>query len=169
MKIIEGLKQIKALQKKLEDLRGKIGKYCAYANFETPIYTDQKKQVREWLQSHEDLMKEILSLRMKIQKTNLITDVTIELGGKKVTKSIAEWIHRRRDLAENDRLAWEALNDKGIKEGITTDSQGEKVEVKIIRCYDPVERDNKVELYRSEPMTIDSTLEIINATTDLVE
>jgi hypothetical protein len=30
-------------------------------------------------------------------------------------------------------------------------------------------RDHKVELYRSEPLIIDRTLEVINATTDLLD
>ena len=46
---------------------------------------------------------------------------------------------------------------------------GEKIEVKIVRCYDPTTRDTKIELYRSEPVLIDSQLEITNAVTDLIE
>ena len=105
MKIIEALKKIKDLQRKAEDLASKIGQYSAYLNYETPMYPDQKKQVSEWLQSHDDILKEILRLRLAIQKTNLETDVTIELGGKTVIHSIAGWIHRRRDLASEAALA----------------------------------------------------------------
>ena len=38
-------------------------------------------------------------------------------------------------------------------------------EVKIVRYFDPVERDRMIALYRSEPSLIDGTLEIVNATT----
>jgi hypothetical protein len=44
-----------------------------------------------WIQAHGDIMKEILKLQIAIQKTNLLTPVTIEIGGKQVTKSIAFW------------------------------------------------------------------------------
>lgn len=169
MKIIEGLKQIKDLQRKAEDLRTKISKFSAYLSYETPMYVDQKEQVSLWLQSHSDILKEILRLRIAIQKTNLSTVVTIDIGGTSVTKSIAEWIHRRRDLADLGCQSWKMLTDKGLKEGIATDTQGEKREVKIIRCYEPSLKDKYIELFTTEPTTIDSRLETVNAVTDLIE
>ena len=169
MKLIEALKQIQDLQRKADDLRGKIALHSAHMDYETPVYSDQRKQVKEWLQAHSDILKEILRLRIAIQRTNLQTDVTIELGGKGVTKTIAEWIHRRRELAEYECVAWKQLTDRGLKEGRIQESTGQTKEVKIIRCYDPEERDKKVDLYSSEPTTIDAKLEITNAVTDLIE
>lgn len=170
MKLIQAMKQIKDLHRKCEDLRNKIGIHCAHASFETPTYGDrQSAQVKEWLQAHEDIVKEILRLQIALQTTNLATSVTIELGGKQVTKSIAEWIHRRKTLAALDSKAWEKLGDKGIREGNGINSMGDKVEVKIVRNFDPTVRDTKLELYRSEPASIDSTLEVVNAVTDLIE
>lgn len=168
MKIIEAMKKIKDLQKKAEDLRGKIGVHCADQSHETPLYPDQRKQVAEWLQSHADIMREILGLRVAIQRTNIATEVTINLGEKAVTKSIAEWIHRRRDLAKLDLEAWSKLGDRGLREGNIQTTQGQVVEVKIRRYFDPLERDRRIDLYRSEPNTIDATLEVTNAITDLV-
>lgn len=169
MKIIEALKQIKDLQKKAEDLKAKVAKHSAYLSYETPMYQDQKKQVSEWIQVHSDVLKEILHLRVSIQKTNLETNVTMILGGKSITKSIAEWIHRRRDLASSECKMWQQLTDRGLREGKVTQSTGETMEVKIARCYDPVERDNNTDLYINEPSIIDARLEIVNAVTDLVE
>lgn len=169
MKLIEAMKKVKALQEKADDLRTKISKHSADLDYETPLYTDQKKQVAEWLQAHSDIMKEILKLRIAVQRTNLATDVTITLGDKDVTKSIAEWIHRRRDLAGLELEAWRKLTDRGLKEGSIQQSTGQIREVKIRRYFDPVERDKKQELYRSEPQVIDATLEVINAVTDLIE
>ena len=170
MKLIQAMKQIKDLQRKAEDLRGKISVQCAHMSFETPTYGDlQKEQVREWLQAHGDILKEILRLRVAVQRTNLQTKVTIELGGSAVEKTIAEWIHRRRDLAELAQEAWSKLTDRGLKEGVVKNSQGETFEAKIVRNYDPKERDGWLELYRSEPLTVDATLEVVNAVTDLVE
>lgn len=164
------MKQVKDLTVKAEDLRKKIALNSAHGSIETPTYGKrQKEQVSEWLQAHSDILKEILRLRVAVQRTNLLTNVTIELGGKQVTKTIAEWIHRRRDLAQIEGQAWAALTDKGLKEGILTNTLGEKVEVKIVRNYDPVERDTKQELYRSEPSVIDATLEVTNAVTDVIE
>jgi len=170
MKIIQGLKEIKDLKVKADDLKTKVHKHCAHLSFESPVYPDQKDQVSKWLQAHSDVIKEISRLQLAIAKTNLDTMVTIKLGDKNVVKSITEWIYRRRDLAAMQQAMYKSLTDRGLQEkGTYTDSQEDNKEYKIVRCYDPVERDNKIELYRSEPSIVDATLEVINATTDLIE
>lgn len=169
MKIIEAMKKIKDLQIKAEDLRNKVGVYHADVDFENPVYADQRGQVSEWLQAHSDILKEILRLRVAIQRTNLVTNVAIELGGKAVTKTIAEWIHRRRDLAGLDMAAWQKLNDKGLRDGQMKTTLGDVRDVHVRRYYDPKERDAKIDLYRTEPMAIDGTLEVVNAVTDVIE
>ncbi len=169
MKIIEAMKKIKELQIKAEDLRKKVGTYCADQSHETAMYgAEQKTKIKEWIQGHGDVIKQILELRVAIQRTNINTSVTIELGGKQVTKTIAEWIHRRRDLAASDLSIWQGIGDRGLKEGTILSSTGEKVEVRIRRYYDPSERDAAIDLYRTEPGIIDRTLEVINAVTDIV-
>lgn len=169
MKVIEAMKQIKSLVIKAEDLRKKVAVHCADVDYETPMYPDQRGQVSEWLQAHSDVLKEVLRLRVAIQRTNLQTSVSIILGDKTVTKSMAEWIHRRRDLAALEMGAWSVLGDRGLKEGQIQTTQGETRLVKIRRYFDPKDRDSKMEMFRSEPMTIDSTLEVVNAVTDLIE
>ena len=169
MKIIEGMKLIKELQQKASDLRNKVKMHAADLDFETPVYQDQKKQIREWIQSHSDIQKEILKLRVAIQRVNLKTKVDVQLNGKVVTKTIAEWIHRRRDLAGNELAMWAALTDKGLKEGqIPSSTSGAPPrEVKLRRYYDPAERDLMVSQFQAEPNIIDRTLEVVNAVTDL--
>jgi hypothetical protein len=171
MKIIEAMKKCKDMMRKAEDYRSKIALNAAHLSFETPTYGEkQREQIAEWVQGHEGLMQEILKLRVAIQRTNLATDVPIEINGKTVIKTIAEWIHRRRDLAKLDQQAWAALSDRNLQEGKAKNSQGgPDFDITVVRYYDPAQRDAKVELYRSEPMIIDGTLEVINAVTDLVE
>lgn len=48
------------------------------------------------------------------------------------------------------------------------DKTGPDLVVKRRLYFDPSERDHKLEVYRSEPAKIDSTLEIINAVTDII-
>ncbi len=171
MKLIEALKKIKDLQRKADDLTNKVAQYCADYDCETPVYPDQRKQIEQWLQAHSDIVKEILHLRVSIQKTNLATPVTIELNNKFVTKTIAEWIHRRKDLAKLEETAWRKLTDRGLtpeNKIKLTPTTPEQI-VKIRRYFDAQERDNKIELYRVEPSKIDATLEVVNATTDLIE
>lgn len=169
MKIIEGLKEIKALEVKVTDLQDKLMKYCSDLDYETPAYPDQKKQVSEWMQSIHDSLKAAMSLRIRLNKTNMMTIVPIELGGKKVEHSIAEWIIRRRLYANLEGAAWSKLTNRGLKEGLAQSTSGDKITVKIRYHYDPVERDKMVEMFRGEPGIIDRTLEVINATTDILE
>lgn len=170
MKIIQGLKKIKELMRKADDLDSKVNQHCADYDIQESLYPDQKSQISQWIQSHSDLLKEVLSLRISIQKTNLETSVTMELDGKMVTKSIAEWVHRRRDLAKKEESMWRGLTTKNLQEvGVIRKDGAEKdVVVKRRVYFDPKERDEKIEYYRSEPATIDATLETVNAVTDLM-
>lgn len=170
MKLIQAMKQLKELMTKAEDLREKVKKFCADLTIETPTYPDQRATVTGWIQSHGDIIKRIGELRLAIQRTNLATMVTIELDGKPVTKPIASWIYRRKDLATLEGTMWAQLTDRNLKEqNLQTAPGGAVTEVRIRRYFDPAERDTKREQYRSEPSIIDGTLEVVNATTDLME
>lgn len=170
MKIIEAMKRIKANKEKAADLRQKIQAITANLSYETPLYGDKtSEKIREWTQSCDDLSQENIRLLTAIQRTNLKTVVTIELGGKPVTKNIAEWIWRRREYAAADMLTWTMLTDRNLKEGNLQQSTGEVLQIKIVRHYDPELRDKMVAMYRTEPHEIDAALEVINAVTDLIE
>lgn len=170
MKIIEAMKRVKANKEKITDLQAGIAKYCAALNFETPTYGDKTAgKITEWLQGCNDLTQDNAKLLVSIARTNLATMVTITLGDKPVTKSIAEWVWRRREYAEADLRTWMMLTDRNLKEGTTKNSQGETLEVKIIRFFDPVQRDTMVAMFKSEPHEIDAALEVINAVTDLID
>jgi flagellar basal body rod protein FlgB len=170
MKLIEGLKLVKELLVKAEDLRKRIATNSALLNIETPAYKDQKAQVASWLQAHEDLTREIARLKVRIAKTNLQTQVTIAIGDKQVTKCITEWIVRRKETAALDQTAWAGLTDRNLKEqNLKTSADGPVTEVRIVRFFDSLERDFRVDQYRQEPSLIDRTLEVTNAVTDLVD
>jgi hypothetical protein len=174
MKIIEGMKKVKDLQRKAEDLRKKVAVHCADLDVENPVYgtvADQRAVVQGWIQAHSDILKEILKLRIAIQRTNLVTEVPINLGDKVVNKTIAEWIHRRRDLADTELMMWRVIGDRGLKDQLipSTVAGAEPTRVNVRRYYDPKERDEMMSLYGSEATTIDATLEVANAVTDLLD
>lgn len=174
MKIIQGLKSIKELQRKVSDLRSKIKQNCADMDHMEPTYgsvEDQKKQIESWIQSTHDSVKEIMRLRVAIQKTNLETLVKIKLGDKIVEHSITEWIHRRRELAEAEMYSWSVLTIGSLapKNWSATGKPEDMIVTKPRMYFNPKERDDKIELYTSEPGIIDSTLEVTNAETDLIE
>lgn len=170
MKIIEAMKRVKLNEEKVADLQNRISGVSANLTIETPQYGDQTaKKIQEWLQSCEDISQENIRLLVAIQRTNLATKVPIEIGSKTVTKTIAEWVWRRRKYATQDLAGWQKLTDRGLKEGLSQSSTGVPLEIKIQRHYDPVKRDEKLSEYRAEPHQIDAALEIVNATTDLLE
>lgn len=169
MKIIEALKKMKDLLKKADDLKAKIAAHSADLDCETPVYSDQKSQVASWLQSHSDILKEISKLNYQVQKTNVLTKVSIEIDGKHIEKSICEWLLRRKKLAAMEQSAWQALTDRNLREGNINQSNGTQLFVKIRRYFDPKERDHKVSVFSSEPSIIDAKLEIANCVTDLLD
>ena len=169
MKLIEALKKKKELLAKADELREKIAKYHVHYNVETPAYKDQKQQVKEWLQAHSDVLKEILRLAIAIQRTNLDTRSTFEFAGNKVERSISEAIIRRDSLSALELKAWAVLNDKGLKEGSRSNTTGDKEDVKLIRCYDAEERDKQMAKFTAEKSAIDAQLEVTNAVTNLLE
>lgn len=173
MMLIEAMKLQKDLAVKAADIRKKITQYCANYDFETEPYgPTQKEQIAQWVQAHRDLVAEILKLRVSIQYTNLMTWVTMQIGNVSVSHTIAGWIHRRRELAEMDALGIKALNDRELREGTSlpaTQPGSDPKLVKIRRYYDLSERDRLIEEFRSEPGIIDRTLEVINATTTLID
>lgn len=168
MKLIEALKKAKDLARKHADIVQKISQYCADMDFEQPVYPDQKGQITAWLQSCADISQEIGKLKYQIQVTNVQTKVPIVIGDNTITKSIAEWIVRRKELAGYDSTAWQALTNRNLKAGRVQQTSGAPLDVKPRLYFDPVLRDKKVEEFRSEPSLIDARLEVINATTDLI-
>jgi len=174
MKIIEGMKKLKDLTRKAVDLQKKIQTYCADYDTDSPTYKtaeDQRAQIASWLQAHQDLTREIEKLRIAITFTNVTVKVPVEMeDGSNPSKTIQGWILRRRELAAMDRAAWEGLTNRGLKDqAYRPDAKSEQVIVSHVRrYYDQAARDAKVMLYMAEPARIDATLEVVNATTDLV-
>lgn len=169
MKLIEALKKTKDLSRKADDILNKIQLYCCDMDYENPTYPDQKGQVNSWLQAHRDIIKEIGRLKYCIQKTNVLTQVTIDLGENSVTKSITEWIERRKSLAAMEKQAWSRLQNKGLKDVRLQNTSGIIYDSKVRYYFDPVQKDKMIEILSAEPSLIDAKLEIVNAVTDLVE
>ena len=170
MKIIEAMKRVKLNTEKIGDLQTKIGNCSANLSHETPLYGNETaSKIKEWAQSCDDLTQENIRLLCAIQRTNLQTTVSIELSGKTVTKNIAEWVWRRRTYAAIDQNTWSKMTDRNLKEGSVNTSTGVTMAITLVRQYDPVKRDEMIAMYRSEPHLIDSALEVVNATTELIE
>jgi hypothetical protein len=168
MKIIEAMKQIKALEHKAKDLLNFVQMHSSDLDIEAPVYLDQSGQVKSWIDAYVGALETIVSLQAKIQKTNTVTQVTIELGGNRISKTISEWIYRKNKIA-TEKSVWTALDGRRLKDSSFIQTSGTVKEVKVRRYFDPELRDRKITGLSQEPFLIDSALEVINATTDLIE
>lgn len=171
MKIIEALKKVKYNREKMVDLARLIKQNAA--NMESQkgntAYADPKRKIREWVQSVHDLQNDNAKLLAGIQRTNLTTKVTIEVEeGKPVTKTIAEWITRRREGVDQDYQVYSCMTT-GLKQQTMQDAQGNLVVDNVVYNFSTEERDKKLMILSEEKSRIDSVLEIVNATTDLVD
>lgn len=171
MKIIEAMKQIKANTQKVVDLQKMIADNSAVLSHETPRYGKDKQQavLEGWAQTIFDINQDSMKLLMRIQKTNLATPATITLGDKQVTKTLAEWVWRRRAYANSDLKTYLSMTDRGLRETTVPQSTGEQQKITIVRFYDPEKRDKMVELFKAEAFKIDAALEVVNAQTDLLD
>lgn len=169
MKIIEAMRKIKINMEKVSEYEKLIKQYCADYEIQDPTYPDQAGQITSWLTASHDLLAEIERLKRAISATNLATQVTVELQGHRITKSITEWIARRDTLAKLELGVWEALTDKGLETRPVQDPATKEVRlIKVRRYFEAKLRDLKVSEYRAEPHTIDGALEVANAVTELV-
>lgn len=169
MKIIQAMKQIKANKEKILELSQRIARNSAHLSIETPLYPDQAVKIHEWTQCCLDISRDNVELLVRIAKTNLATAITIEIGGKQVTKTIAEWVWRRREYAAIDLGIWTQQGDRGLKEQNIQSSPGVISAVTLIRYYNPAERDAAMDILRREASLIDGQLEVTNAVTDLLD
>lgn len=179
MKLIEAMKKVKAEGAAVIELSARIKKNSALTNLENPEYgTEQAAKVSEWVQGARDRLFEIERLRVCLQYTNVMTKVSIELpGGNTVTKTIAGWLQRRgvgahteQGLAAQERAVWANLTDRGLRDGqIMNAAKDKPIDVKVVRFFDPNERDKNLDNLLREASVIDAALEIVNATTDLIE
>ena len=171
MKIIEALKAVKANREKITELQMLIPRNAAHMesqNGATP-YNDPKKKIKAWVQSIHDTLLENSRLLTRIQKTNLDTLVSIEMpSGVTVEKTVSEWIVRRREGVDAEILTYQSMRHSLNQKAVQAQDGTIKVDQVVVN-YSTEDRDTKLMELSREKSLIDGKLEIINATTDLLE
>lgn len=167
MYLIEALKEVKSLREKVHDLTRKISNNSAHREDCPTEYKDPAAEVKSWQDQVHGATKRIEELLLRINKTNLATSVSIKIGDNTVEKSIAGWILRTRELASLDCAAWIACTNRMLR-AVPDRKDDQKVYTPILN-YDAKLRDRKVEEYQGEPGIINTRLETVNATTELLE
>lgn len=175
MTIIEGLKKIKLLKKKHASQVERIKNGCAELDYEDKDFTYGKREEQEamiagFVKSANDIIAEIENISLRISKTNIETDVTIELNGRSITKSISAWIMRRRELSKMACQPYYVMDNRGLQpKGYRVDGCEDMKVANVALFYNQKERDDLIIEMEGEPLEIDGKLEVVNATTQLLQ
>ncbi|MCK5600348.1 hypothetical protein KAR91_00655 [Candidatus Pacearchaeota archaeon] len=167
MTLIEGMKELKLIEKKIESNKTDVGKYSSGISSEVPAFETsdkQRDQVKGFVQSNLDHQKRFRELKKRIDFTNLMTKV--EMNGESFT--IADLLLIRRKLAGSMSSTYKALSTHSgdMRKRNTASASGEKVET--IRFYDEKWRNEGAQHWDNLYHEIDGRLEVVNATTALL-
>lgn len=169
MKIIEALKNLKTIQKRIEKNCAEITNYCAYLSNETPAFETEEKQLAEVasrIQANMDLESEYLRLKKAIETTNL--NVKVVIGA--FTYTITELISIKRVIGKYHTMTYAALDSR---------QASARLNVVYQRGIDPANPPKIISLYKEEDKNknlrewedflsqIDGKLEVLNAETEL--
>lgn len=172
MKLIEALKNLKTIEKRIEKNCTLIAEYCAYVSVETPVFETQEKQIEHvagLVQSNTDLATEYLHLKSAIEQTNISTLVTI---GER-THSISELIAIRRVSGKFITNTYNALNPRTATTRLQqVFNRAGGIDVsnppKVVPAYKEEDKLRKTRDWEDFVSAIDGKLEVVNAETELL-
>lgn len=168
MKLIEALKQIKIIDKRLNHNSARITELASKVSLEMPVYGTveaQKNEINSLIQSSNDLCKEYLNLKKRIDRTNLQTIVTIG----KDSYVLADLLTIRRGLSAKMKDTYSALNDRTAQQRMANYRAFDGKTPTVERMYDEHTKVNGFKHWMELEDEIEVRLEVINATTDLVD
>jgi hypothetical protein len=154
--ILQALKKIKHLDRKIEVNQERIKKWCSYID---PMDTPPQYDTNKLIQSVNDMLKEKARIRHALHRTNALH--TVKYKGKKITV--------------DDLLIMSTLTIPSMIHTLKLQRRKEKpyrmtkddLEQKVILQYDPKERDRTVDGLENDLMEMDAILDEINITTDI--
>jgi hypothetical protein len=168
MKLIEAMKELKLVEKRMEKNIEQITQYSSGLSNEKEIFGSEQKQIDEvksLLQANVDLFNRYLYLKRSIERTNLETKVEFSVG----TYSISELLVIKRRLQHGVINTFKALNTQSAEARMRTIKIPDNVEVKVVRYYREEEKNLLLKSWMEFFENIDGRLEVVNATTDLIE
>ncbi|MFW6219563.1 MAG: hypothetical protein ACOC33_01840 [bacterium] len=166
MKLIEGLKKLRNIEKKIKKNCEYITEYSSKLSNEKPEFdsdNEQKIEIEQLLQSNKDLSELYLNLKKKIDKTNIMTECTIN----DETRSLHEFLTIQRKIGNLLIKTYNSLNEHKAQSKLTIYRGVDKIS--IDRLYSEKMKNEKIRYYSDLIDEINSSLEVINATTDIIE
>lgn len=169
MMLIEGMKRLKVIEKRMESNMASITRYSSGIDTEKEAFGDeegQKKEVAKFIQSNGDLMEEYMRIKLQIDMTNLQTRVVLE----GTERCLTEWLILKRKMARMMENTFGSLNEQtGTMKLRDQRRIGAEDKVPMLkRYYDEDKKNASMRKWQDTYNAIDSRLEVINATTTLV-
>ena len=170
MMLIEGMKRLKVIEKRMQSNMHDITRYSSGIDTEKEAFgseAGQKKEVSGLIQSNTDLMEEYMKLKLRVDHTNLQTVVNLE----GTDRCLTEWLILKRKMARMMEYTFEALNEQtgSMKLRETMRITNTEKQPVLRRYYDEEEKNKKLRVWQDTYNAIDSRLEVINATTPLLD
>lgn len=169
MKLIEAMKELRLVEKKMEGHAQEIERYASMVSTERPYFKDEAEQrleVQSRVQANEDLLKHYLRLKQRIELTNLRTKV----GVYGAEWSISELLTIQRRLGAFMEKTFKAMNDThGDQRLRSLPRTQEDKAAHVVRFYDEKTKNEGLRKWQDLLHEISTRLEIVNATTDLLE
>lgn len=170
-KLIEGMKQLRVIEKKMAHNSLRINEYAAIVSTERPIFDTnlrQRQEVEALIQANTDLAKDYLNLKKRVDLTNIQVKVTIGKG----EYSISDLLQIKRLVGKWMRNTYAALNDKLAEQrmaAMRVQLQSADKTPRIERMYDENKKYEGMQFWQGLEDEIEIRIEVINATTELLE
>ena len=168
MKIIEALKELRLIEKKMTRNHGYIEKYSSMVSTEVPAFNtadEQRTKVASLIQENMDLARRKLELKAQIAYTNLMTYVSI--SGERW--SLQNLLDLQRGVLHSIRDTYESLSDHSGQGRLRNAPTVEGRTPQVVRLYDENTKLTELDKWDTIKEDISSRLEVINAVTDLLE
>ena len=166
--IIEGMKELKLIEKKMEQNSMRILEYSSLCSTEQPKFGNeetQRKEVTGLVQSNLDLATRYMDIKRAIERTNLATKVAF--GTKEYT--VSDLLVLKRKLEPMIIKTYTSLSDQTAKQRQPSFQRvaGDQV-VSVKQLYDEKSKYDSLNSWHDLFNAITGRLEVVNATTNLI-
>lgn len=166
MKIIEAMKKLRLIEKRLADNATRIQLYSSGISTEIPHFETveaQKAEVQKLIQENVDLVNTYMELKRQIDYTNIATRVSY--GGKIYALSDLLWLKRK--LGNALQNTFNALNEQQANTRMRTAHPIAGTPIQILRFYDEKKKHEHLAKIQTMMSELDGRLEVVNSTTEL--